>query len=544
MSVATVKAVIQEFICSDVSRVLVLKGAWGVGKTHLWKHLNDELEKKAKPRKYAYASLFGLSTIAELRESIVFKLHSLDSNKDDNGRFLQGVGSWFSGNPIWRNIPYVKHLSIGLDVIAPFYIRDAIICLDDFERRSDSIKPDELLGFVSELKEERNCKVVLIMNEDKLKDGEKAAYAMYREKVVDFDLLFDPTSDEAIEIAIPPTVPMREMLVGCCRKLGIKNIRVLRRIVDFVCTANERFGGLHPLVMEQAVATITLFTWAFFDRDGDKPDVDYVKNWNRISSYLESKEKKEKNPSHEKWRALLLSYGWGTLDEFDGSLIQFIERGYLEGTNADEMAIEVDAQAKRGDLDGSLNRAWKVFRESFGDNEEAFAHGLYEATNHYLEHISVGNLNSSVSMLRTLRGDKLADELIDGYVDAHKDSGPSAFNPHCDFSRDLDSALLERLGVEMAKVQTLPSLRDSLMKVGSDRSWSQEHSDAINGASEQDFYDLFMSEVSDLALLIATALHFNNGGAEPPVPDRARQALLQIAKTSAFNAVRVKAYLG
>jgi hypothetical protein len=52
-------------------------------------------------------------------------------------------------------------------------ISDLLICLDDFERMpKDGMQMEEVLGFVTTLKEEKNCKVVLIFNDEEL--GERS----------------------------------------------------------------------------------------------------------------------------------------------------------------------------------------------------------------------------------------------------------------------------------------------------------------------------------------------------------------------------------
>jgi hypothetical protein len=47
------------------------------------------------------------------------------------------------------------------------------VCFDDFERLSPSIKLEEVLGFIAELKEQKECKVVMILNEGKLGDNKE-----------------------------------------------------------------------------------------------------------------------------------------------------------------------------------------------------------------------------------------------------------------------------------------------------------------------------------------------------------------------------------
>lgn len=55
-------------------RVIVIKGEWGVGKTYLWdSYIKNrlEIEKKNLPQiAYSYVSLFGKTSLADIRASI------------------------------------------------------------------------------------------------------------------------------------------------------------------------------------------------------------------------------------------------------------------------------------------------------------------------------------------------------------------------------------------------------------------------------------------------------------------------------------------
>src|SRR4030081_1415024 len=49
-------------------------------------------------------------------------------------------------------------------------VRDQIICIDDIERKGKDLRAIDILGLVSMLAEQRNCKVVIIMNDDQLEE--------------------------------------------------------------------------------------------------------------------------------------------------------------------------------------------------------------------------------------------------------------------------------------------------------------------------------------------------------------------------------------
>lgn len=146
-------------------------------------------------------------------------------------------------------IPIVKDISFSAENVLPSFIKKTIICFDDFERltTNGSIRPEEVLGFISELKEEKNCKVVLIFNEEKLCEL-KYCYDKYREKVIDIEIKFSQTVKEAVNVVFSNKTPYYEQVITCCSKLNITNIRILQKINNFIRIMDE-FGNVNRTIL-------------------------------------------------------------------------------------------------------------------------------------------------------------------------------------------------------------------------------------------------------------------------------------------------------
>ena len=72
MSVDLVKGEIAQFLASSEPGVLCLRGKWGVGKTYAW---NEQIkkahaEKRLGILKYSYVSMFGLSSLNDLKYAV------------------------------------------------------------------------------------------------------------------------------------------------------------------------------------------------------------------------------------------------------------------------------------------------------------------------------------------------------------------------------------------------------------------------------------------------------------------------------------------
>jgi hypothetical protein len=134
--------------------VLSLKGHWGVGKTYFW-HLYAK--ESLNQDKYIYISLFGINKTEEIKEKIINKI-----SKKTN--FFNKIKKFFGSSRIVG-----IHVSSVLSSMGIKNFKDVIICFDDFERMSPNLSMSEVLGFISELKEQHASKIVLINNNDELK---------------------------------------------------------------------------------------------------------------------------------------------------------------------------------------------------------------------------------------------------------------------------------------------------------------------------------------------------------------------------------------
>ena len=146
--------------------VISLQGSWGIGKTFFWNHY---IERKEQGDKFVNISLFGINTLDEIKNKILLKIS--DISKITNK--LKGL---------------ISSELFGVDVgaiISSFgkkEFKNIVLCFDDFERISPNLSLSEILGFISELKEQYNCKIVLINNNDMLKIQDELNHKKHMEK--------------------------------------------------------------------------------------------------------------------------------------------------------------------------------------------------------------------------------------------------------------------------------------------------------------------------------------------------------------------------
>jgi hypothetical protein len=243
---------LDDFISSDSTQVVELKGEWGVGKTYFWTNFVkwSLLHGKLKHLKaYSYVSLFGASSVSSL-ESAIFSAHQ--PLKETAGGHAAALAK-----PLKTIADEMKQLSISLGlaklpigtvsgladiVVKKYYLRNFLICFDDLERMDENISPSSFLGLVSQLKEQQNCKVVLIYNHEKLARNSSLLRAIdeYREKIIDLELSIRPTVQENLEVAWPKRegriLSYERVFIGS----GCSNIRIMKK----ARWANEYFFKL------------------------------------------------------------------------------------------------------------------------------------------------------------------------------------------------------------------------------------------------------------------------------------------------------------
>ncbi len=76
----------------------------------------------------------------------------------------------------------------------------AIICFDDFERKSKDIDLNDLFGFITNLTIEFDCKVVIILNDDVFEGVEKKIFSNVKEKSVSKFLKYEPSIKELFDL--------------------------------------------------------------------------------------------------------------------------------------------------------------------------------------------------------------------------------------------------------------------------------------------------------------------------------------------------------
>ena len=559
MSIEFVAQEILRFLQSSKPEVMCITGKWGVGKTYAWNQYLKQARDGSQIAlaRYAYVSLFGRNSIDDLRASIVENtvdkknagdMPDLTNIKSITSQ-IKGVGlGWFAN--LTSNFPGLYSYTVGINRVLYLLSREQIVCIDDLERAGSGLGAKMILGLVSSLKEEKRCKVVILLNDEMLAEEDKKDFKAQLEKVADVIMRFDPTAAEAAEIGIDKSNRFHGYLSDRTRALGIKNIRVIKKAENLCQKVCDILPAIENRILESAVNTIVLAAYSKFVPE-TAPPLDFIKTYNSMADAVRRHAGRAQD-ENQAYRDQLRAYGFNQSDEFDIVLIDGVERGYFDTAALEQKAGDMAKILMKKDKDRSFSEAWDLFHGSFDNDEDQVLDAIAEAFRLNAEIVTPINLSGTLSILKEFGRTAQAQELLDIYIDCHSDMGVGFWDisqsPLGGHVTDVDvrSAFLKKA---QSLIGAAPNPAEILIKIKEGGGWSAEDMSSLAGMSKDEYVAVFKRLRDDaLRKAIYGALFFKNvSNADANmlrITRTAQDALRQIAAENPFNAKRVTAFAG
>ena len=191
--------VVKDYLTRETNNALLITGKWGVGKTYFF---NNILSKKIEginikgDASSTYTSirvsLFGVTNIDDLERRIVAPVRALLINgvielgEKALNYFLSSIGlGGFFPESFSKLIDEFKATNNN---IIKSKANNLVICFDDLERISKDFHIENLIGYVNNLSENYDFKVILIGNTDKI---ENSNFKEIKEKLIGVEIEFD-----------------------------------------------------------------------------------------------------------------------------------------------------------------------------------------------------------------------------------------------------------------------------------------------------------------------------------------------------------------
>lgn len=556
MSIALLQSEIRRFLGSETPEVLCIRGKWGIGKTYAWiKYLGEaQAARELTFSQYAYISLFGLNSLNDLRYAIFES--TVATEQYLTGPDISTLGSLLAKGMDWgrKNRPFLdsiagvlgrKDAGEALSKASFLLVRRQIICFDDLERAGEGLKQRDILGLASFLKEQRKCKIVLLLNDEEMEDAQRKEFDRQLEKVVDINLRFDPSSEEAVEIAFNGPNPILPKLRQLATQLGIVNIRVLKKIERLANLLQFKLSSFDDCVLDSAIMTVVLAGWSVFQPQL-APSVAFLQTFGSDSLAIRAADGKL-SEDEEKWFGLLKDYGYVATGKLDKLILDGVVRGAFDDESLLNAARELHAQLIAGSRENSFSEAWNAFHGDLSVDDDQILDNIRQGALENLTIISVASMNGTVRLLREQGRNEQASDLIEKYVDANR-GNQGFFNPdNIYLARDdvFDPPFAEAISAARAAYIDDRDPREVLVSMFERKGWDPEDIELLAKVTADQFQAIFESiRGADLRRSIKNAQLIGRQGdeASAKVGIAVQQALEQIARKSPLRALRLRRY--
>jgi len=544
------KAEIVRFLRGSKPGVLCVAGEYGVGKTFLWRSVLDDLRKSKglSFERYSYVSLFGLNSLDDMKSSLFENMEWLDQDPTNfaqrgkaGAKALAARAkklSELAGALPWVGQAFTKARSLYFSLI-----QNQIVCIDDLDRRSKNLDLKDALGLISFLREQRGCKVALLLNAEKLGENKEEFDALL-EKVIETKVILAPTAAESAAIALPTQDTVSVALRAHCETLGIRNIRVIKQIELLVRRVDELLIEFSQTIRDQAIHSLTLFGWSKYDRE-NSPKMEFLKI-SSIERHLSRRHENEPQPKEQAaWDSLLEKYKFRRSDDFDLALMKYVDTMVLDADEIQGAARVLQEQQRIVGLEGTFEAAWRGFHESFEDDEDKVVQELVDGAKRGYEVISLPNLNEVVLVLKRLGREAEAKDIVKFFVENRNDAGywnlqddPFERGP---FDPDITAVMEQKKPTEPTEFDVAVAL----LRAGKDH--DSETIAKLATVPAQTYCDLISAARGDrLRSLVLSVFEFrriaNASDDKRRVVSLMEEALRMVGRKSRLNELRLKKY--
>ncbi len=425
-----------KLIKKDEEIVISISGEWGIGKTYFWKNtFLNKYKSELNNKKIAYVSLFGIDSLDDIRTVILLQ-SAPTKNKINwlNKKIMKPLQALKSLLKIDANVSMsfgLNSISSILSILTSGDFKNVIVCFDDFERMSSKINFKDVLGLISELKEQKLCKVIMILNEkelEKLSDIENKKYSeifsLYKEKIIDINLKFEPIIEETLDNALKKVKTKfdRKILIGQFRNHDIKNIRVLQLVIkklkEFEFIIDKKYN--EKVLNEFLQTAISIFL--FFIKDG-KSIEDFFREKSKYDISKMSDEEFEEINFEERKESFFVNSD----ESIQTVILEYIDIDKINKINLQNILEDKNKHLNRYDTKDKISTLWYKLHVDFQYGIKDCAKELMdiftESTNelhnilniddfhHYINFIKQNSVNVDPNTV-----DKIIKQYIDNFI--------------------------------------------------------------------------------------------------------------------------------
>lgn len=493
-----------ELLNSTQSFGIALNGKWGVGKTFFW---NQLIEEKFSAKKTAYISLFGVETIQQIKNDLLLQIYT------QNGfvkKIKDKVGSFKL---------YGMDISLALSWFEKKDFENVIVCFDDFERISDKLKLKDVLGLISELKEQKKCTVVLILNKKELKDED---LSKYKDKIVDYDFNYEPTVVESFSLIKDNLKSFKQYPLEYFQRHEINNIRIMKRVInalnDYVYFENlvKDYKNIEEELVENIleISTINALELSVDFETLSKYSNPYDLDEFSKQKYGEPKQEKQKNENYEK----LLKYinkknvGYFYISDITFNIIDYIKNSIVDKDSLQNSINERIKKEKYSSIQEQIRKCTHKARYDLNYSYNQYTKDLFNILesnqNNITEIINADNFLFYIQQLEEFDSEniekykKFAIDLLKKYlyIELKGDRYSSWVNQTISNIKNFDIALNDyyndfEKNMKNEKISSLESITNLMLNPIRKSSWGEEP-DLLEQVKEDDIEKYFHQNIN------------------------------------------------
>ncbi|WP_425879948.1 P-loop NTPase fold protein [Acinetobacter sp. TWP2-2-3] len=466
---------------------VAITGSWGVGKTFFW---NTFRKNNPNKKKYVYVSLFGLESLSDLKTHIY-------SHIENNSSAIE-IPQWIRGLPSILKETKISQFGISssakiFDSLMFNQVKDAIICFDDFERMSNKLDIKDVMGLANQLKLERNCQVILILDESKTENENKKKYAEYKEKLIDEEIKITSVEPLLRENAKDIDEPLVNLMVKFADKLEIHNFRFFQKVIKLYKQFLEQLPAQVADTTKEIILVRVLQGY-FIEDFGKKSEF----GWEDIKLVFEDKQKgwsEQKVNTYESLKSL--NYDFVHTDEW---LIEFKKYFDQKGDpNFEELRKLANSDLiseENNRLKNEFHRMFEVFWQIQADVK--FPNQLFEITKKVIGLDSLGNVSFAITLLEVfgeVEKVRELEEITSEWIKQKIQKNKRLFYNFDSFGeiRPIFKNIIENFD---SNTDNLPSLINAVFQIYVKQGWNHEDELSVKCATKQDWERFLFDQVS------------------------------------------------
>lgn len=523
-----------DFLKHKEKKVLVIKGKWGVGKTFTWNKIVEKYGKDTALSNYSYVSLFGLESLKDLQSNVFYNARSLSQKKSEAvvKTNLKRAGK------IAKNIPQVSKFSGAFSAIENSLVNDYLICIDDLERKFSKLPMSMLLGYVSNLAETSQCKIVLIFNDDTLEQSDKDDIDKYREKVIDVELEFSPLAESNIDIEFKEH-QCRDMICKHFKVENLNNIRILKHIKWNLDEIIKHVNDAEEPVKQDILASSAILTYVHHE-----PSIKIRANEiQKVFAYSPEKSDEEKM-----LQSRISSLGYAYYAEHEAEIINYIENGRMDEVAFKESIEWLNERQRTSNISSELTEAWGFYNNNFLATNEEVVEKLKAFLDKHIASISVRELMPILSTLEELEKGFDRKVYIDRFVARKLDSSEDSFLRQLKELTE-NPVLLAKIQEKETQLNQHISIYSVFSKIVNQNGWSSDDEEFLASHSVDAIYDFLVTDEHDDLLKTVRGIKniFRNTDGDQPRDIFGRnlhEAMLKLSKRSKLDNYRITHFFG